>query len=609
MISTWTRKTTVLLVTIATAFAAAGCDNNGESASMASPSPSIATETTTASTPIPSASSPIEEINVRVDQLGYLPEGPKIVVVSSDESFGEMTLQIVDKNNNDKPVWEGTMPAATIDTYSGEWVSQADFGKLQAEGSYEAVAGGNHSDPFFIKLGVYDDLLYKVSRSYTTQRANQAIDDPVTGLKLLAGHKQDEQAKLFFEDKGQPSVLDVRGGWYDAGDFGKYMPTAAITVGQMLLAFEENPAPISVTRFLSEEEKAFWPTSSSAPDILTEIKYELDWMLRMQRGDGAVYHKVSGMAFPSFILPAEDIQDRYVYGMSSFGTAMFTAATAMGARVYEPYDKDYAAELLRRSKLAQTWLDRNPKAYFRNDEGQNSGSGPYDKSSDREERFWALAELYKTTGDSAYEEVIGKKYSDLAEKPPGIVGWGNAQLLGQWAVATAANSPSTVHDTAINAIVQAADGIVNRIGEDGYRNSLTTNDYNWGSNKNALAYGELLLLANKLKPSEAYVNGALDQLHYVLGRNAMGMSYVTGVGSRYPLKPHHRISMMSGVKVPGLLVGGPNKFGNDEALAQLVQQGVPPALSYIDDVSSYSSNEYAIDYNAPLFFVLTAFSH
>lgn len=591
----------ILAATMAFGAVTAGCSDNEKPAPTALPS---ATSEQTAE-PEPSDSPRIEGLRLHVDQVGYLPGAPKTLVVAADEPFPEMTVQVV-AQGGDGPVWEGMLPAATIDANSGDWVAQADFGALATDGAYEAVAGGNRSDPFLIGDGVFDDVWSKVARSYTAQRANFEQDDPFTGLKLLAGHKQDKEARLYFEDEGNPSVVDASGGWYDAGDYGKYVPTAAIAVGQLLAAYELD-RKTAAAPFLTERETAFWPAAPQAPHLLAEVKYELDWMLRMQRRDGAVYHKVSAMAFPAYILPAEDLQDRYVFGLSTFGTAMFAGAAAMGARIFEPYDAEYAEELLDRAKKAQAWLSANPDAYFRYDEGQDSGSGPYGKPTDREERLWALAELFKTTGDGTYDAVIQRDYADLLSKPPGIASWNNAQLLGQWALATAEKTPSAAREEAAEAIVQSADVIAGRIEEDGYRSSLAANDYTWGSNKNALAGAEILLLANRLKPSEAYANGALDQLHYALGRNAMGISYITGVGSRYPLKPHHRISLMSGVKVPGLMVGGPNKYGDDQAVANVIEQGAPPAKSYIDDVSSYASNEYAIDYNAPLLFVLTGF--
>ena len=599
-------RTTALVLALVAACSVVGCDGrNGSGTSVTS---SSAPSQIASPSPSPSASNAvtIEGLRVLVDQVGYLPDAPITVVVAADEPFGPSAVQVLDLRDKDKPVLEGKLSAATADANSGDWVTQANIGPLPAGGPYEVAVGDVRSDPFVVSDGAFADAWTKVARSYTSQRSNFAQDDPSTGLKLLAGHKQDAEARLYFEDKGQPSVIDASGGWYDAGDYGKYVPTAAIAAGQMLAAYELYPEQAGA-KFLTDREKAFWPASASAPDVLAEVKYELDWLQRMQRKDGAVYHKVSGMMFPSFILPAEDIQDRYVFGLSSFDTAMFAAVAAMGSRLYEPFDSEYAAELLRCAKLAQAWLDAHPDTYFRQDDGQDSGSGPYAKSSDREERFWALAELYKTTGEAAYDTVIRRGYADLVGNTPGIVGWGNAQLLGQWAVATAAKRQSAGRDEAARAIVAAADGITERIQSDGYRIALAANEYTWGSNKNALAYGELLMFANGLKPNEAYANGALDQLHAVLGRNAMGMSYVTGVGARYPLKLHHRISMMSGVKVPGLLAGGPNAYGDDAALKKAIEQGATPAKSYIDDVESYSSNEYAIDYNAPLFFLLTAF--
>jgi endoglucanase len=255
------------------------------------------------------------------------------------------------------------------------------------------------------------------------------------------------------------------------------------------------------------------------------------------------------------------------------------------------------------SRLMQR-TQQNPKALFRMDEGQNSGSGPYDKYSDREERFWALAELLKTTGELKYDAAIQKNYEDLQSSQPVFLSWGNGKLFGQWAVATAVTQPSAGKAAAIQAIIQGADEITEQVEMDGYRSALSIKEYTWASNKNALAKGEFLLLANELKANDDYIHGAADQVHYVLGRNAMGISYVTGAGERHTLHPHHRISASTGVLVPGLLVGGPNRYGDDPVLKTVVDQGVAPAKSYIDSLDSYASNEYAIDYNAPLFFSL-----
>ncbi len=601
----------ILSILMGTTAMLSGCTRSSESKPKAVSSvttPAIISSSPTTSASETASSIVIDselELRIHLNQVGYLPDGPKVFVIAADEPFPELKVSVADRHDNEKVVWKGVSPAARQDAASGDWVSQVDFGKLTTEGWYHINVAGNESLRFFINKEVYKELFINVARSYKLQRSGEAIDDPLIGLKLQPGHLQDKEATLFFKDeKGQQPTLDVHGGWYDAGDYGKYIPVAAVTVAQLMLAYEVRPAFFEGRRLLHDREKTHWKPAKAAPDVLSEVKFELDWMLRMQREDGAVYHKVSGGSFPGFILPAEDVQDRSIYGLSTYGTAMFTAATAMAARIYEPFDPVYAKKLLTSSKKAAKWLDANPDAFFRVDEGQNSGSGPYEKSSDREERFWAQAELLKTTGDRRYDATIQREFADLQSNESTFISWANAQLLGQWAVVTSSLTPSAGKEVATQAIIKAADGLVDRVGMDGYRSSLLSKEYSWASNKNALAQGELMLLANELQSNRSYVDGAADQLHYVLGRNAMGTSYVTGVGTKYPLHPHHRISAASGILVPGLLVGGPNQDLNDPVLEKMANQGLPPAKSFVDDLSSYASNEYAIDYNAPLFFTL-----
>lgn len=610
----WSLAMLAYTMLFGTTNALSGCTDNSGPIQTAKAAPTLLASipaSAAVTDPVTDSHSPAEaeveeekfDLRIHLNQVGYLPKGAKIAVVAADEAFPDIKVRVVADDLN--IAWEGKLPKAAQDTNSGDWVSQVDFGSLTTDGTYRLVAGGNESVPFTISKDVYKDLFIKVAHSYTLQRSGEAIDDPALGLKLSAGHLQDKTATVYFkDDKGEKPIIDVSGGWYDAGDYGKYIPPAAITVAQLLLAYELRPEFFRENPFLSDKEREVWKQAGEAPDVLTEVKFELDWMLRMQREDGAVYHKVGGGGFPGFISPAEDVQERTVYGMASYGTALFVATTAMGARIYKQFDPSYAALLLKHSKKAQTWLNAHPAPLYRYDEGQDAGSGPYDKRNDREERFWALAELLKTTGDRSYDKTIQREYADLQNGQSTLVSWVDGRLLGQWAIATATRTASRGKGSAVKAIVQGANLVIAQASTDGYRSALSTHDYAWSSNKFALAKGEILLLANELKPNSNYVSGAADQLHYVLGRNAMGLSYVTGVGTRYPLQPHHRISLSSGILVPGLLVGGPNREGDDPVLKKFVDQGISPAKSYIDDMFSYACNEYAIDYNAPLFFTL-----
>lgn len=156
-----------------------------------------------------------------------------------------------------------------------------------------------------------------------------------------------------------------------------------------------------------------------------------------------------------------------------------------------------------------------------------------------------------------------------------------------------------------NAVISAADQIVERTKRSGYRTSLTSNDYIWGSNSVAANYGMQLLIANELKNDARYRFTALENLHYLFGRNTVSLSFVTQTGENAFRRPHHRPSAADGIvePYPGLLAGGPNRGRQDSAMKKL-PPNLPPAKMYLDEQDSYASNETAINWNAPLVFLL-----
>lgn len=541
---------------------------------------------------------------VKVNQVGYLTDQPKLAIIEG-KFTGTETFALIDRSNK-SIVYTGKISASALDGSSGNHVSVADFSAFKTEGDYLlAVEGVGRSYPFAISDNPYSDTLITLIRSYTLQRSGIPIVDPVTGLKLDAGHLQDKEARIYFDDgiSRKGDVMDVSGGWYDAGDFGKYINPAAVTVAQLMLAYELYPGAFPAGQL--QPPQGAEAIAADSLDLLSEVRYELEWMLKMQRADGAVYHKVSGAQWPGFIKPSEDTQTRYVFGLSTYGTAQFAGAMAMAARVYQNIDADFAKQTLAAAELAQRYLNENPDAMFREDAGQDGGSGGYKKQGDSEERFWALAELFKTTGKSEYSDQLIERYTGQFAKAPAAVSWGNAGLLGAWAYYTASKGDADWKEQIRLAVTNRAEMLALRAEQDGYRNALTAGEYQWASAKSGAAYGCFLLLANEMKPNEAYITAAYEQLHNVLGRSATGYSYVTGIGTKYPLYPHHRTANATGVYIPGLVVGGPNQYGGDPDL-DAVKSKLTPAKAYLDVLGSYSSNEYAIDYNAPVV-MLTAY--
>ena len=544
---------------------------------------------------------------VLVNQVGYRPEDEKRAVVRVDaESF---TVRDVGSGTE---VTSGDLSEPVTDGASGDTVRHATFGDLSEPGEYVVSAGGVESAPFAVADGVWGRTLAEVGRRFTLRRANTPIDDPVTGLSLDPGHPQDREAELYFSDEfhDEGDTLGVHGGWYDAGDYGKYVPPAAVTVGQLLLAYERYPDTFEVGQFAMPGNVSGTEREAGLPDLLAEVKFELEWFERMQRPDGALYHKVAGAQWPGMnVRPAEDTQPRYVFGLSTYGTAMAVGAFAMGARIYRSFDAGFADRLLENAVTGYEYLRDNPDPVFRSDAGQNDGSGAYRQDTDRTERFWAAAELLKTTGESRYAEYIDAELGDQVRSRARHAGWGDANLFGKWAYYTADAGNEDHRETIAGELTTAADDLVAHVGDQGYNVSLGLNDYFWGSNALALGNGSLLLLADAVESNPDYRAAARDQIHYVLGRTPTDRSYVTGSGERAPQNPHSRLVASTDINVPGNVVGGANHDGGDPELdAYLASQDPAPAKSYLDVQPSYASNEPALDYAAPLVPLLAAFT-
>jgi len=546
------------------------------------------------------------DASLHVDQVGYLTNHKKVAMVSA---AGENSFRLVDAKTK-RTVYEGKLSAAKYDANSGENICQADFSDFNQPGEYCLVVGNRESYDFAIGHNVYALPLTQNLRSFTLSRSNTPMKDSITGLEIKQGHPQTAHAEVYFSDalNNKGDRLDVSGGWYDAGDYGKYITTAAISEAELLLAYEAHPDHFA-------EGQLFFPQGVTGkkgmPDILSEVKWEIDWMRKMQRADGSTFHKVAGANWPGFdVTPDSDTQPFYIYSTSSSSTAMYGAGLAIAARVYAPYDKNYASALLSDAKRVWQFLSRTPAPFYRVDQGQESGSGPYNKSSDAEERAWLAAELFKTTGDKVYEDYLKTAQANLITQKPRFFTWDNTLALAQYAYSTAKNADPNLQSATKRAFLSYADDILQKIRNDGFNCSLAKEEYTWASTKNALTMGDVLLMANELSPKKDYVEGALDQLHYLFGRNALNRSFMTGVGDNPPEHPHNRIHESTGAYVPGLVVGGPNFVsGGDPDQTEYLKNGnIPPAKAYLDVLSSWSTNEYAIDYTAAAAYALAWFA-
>lgn len=546
------------------------------------------------------------DAGMHVDQVGYLTNADKKAMVtdSADTSF-----TIVDAATQ-QTVFEGKLSAAKYDALSDEKLRQADFTSLKKAGTYKLKVGNRESYDFVIGDNVYAVPAAEAWRSYTLSRSNTPIHDDISGLEIKGGHPQDKEAEVYFSDalNKKGDKLDMTGGWYDAGDYGKYSTTAAISSAQLLMAYEAHPDHFQKGQLLFP---AGVKQEKNLPDALSEIKFELDWMRKMQRRDGSLFHKVSGMKWPGFeVSPDTDTQKRYIFSTATSSSAMCGASFAIGARIYAPFDRGYADTLLKDAVRVWNYLEKTPEPVYRVDEGQESGSGPYNKNTDLEERIWLAAELFRTTGDKKYESYLQQQGQKRLLEKPGFFTWDNTLALGQFAYLQTKNADAGLQAGVRKAFLGYADDICRKIASDGFACALAPEEYTWASTKNALTQGDILLMAYQVQPKQEYLDGALDQLHYLFGRNSLDKSFMTGMGDNPPEHPHNRIHESTGAYVPGLVVGGPNHVsgGDPDQTKYLAENKVPVAKSYLDVLTSWSTNEYAIDYTATAAYALAWFA-
>jgi endoglucanase len=334
----------------------------------------------------------------------------------------------------------------------------------------------------------------------------------------------------------------------------------------------------------------------------------------MQDTDGGVFHKQTSTHFCAFIMPEADKLPSAVIGTgqepfkSSCATADTAAVAAIAARLFKPYDPSYSAHILAAAENAWTWVEKNPGVTFHNPKGVTTGD--YGDPDCSDEHLWAAAELWRTTHKPVYEQYFLAHYRDFLQylRPVGPQSWGQVSPLALWTYVLGNGSDREAAGAIRKASIAAADQIVARTATTGYRVSLTTRDYIWGSNGVAANYSMQLLIANQLQPNPLYFQTAVDNLHYILGRNTFSLSWVTHVGQHAFQHPHHRPSGADGLDQPwpGLMSGGPNPGRQDSAMKRFVSADTKPARAYIDMTPAYACNEIAINWNAPLVFALAA---
>ncbi len=523
--------------------------------------------------------------DIAVNQIGYLPGAYKSATLRGSALNGSVALI---NEETGEAVFEKMIGSSIEDPDTGDIEAIFNFSDIKDEGMYHVEAGGEVSPSFKISSDVYDEAFKASIKMLYYQRCGSELTKDLAGdFSHPVCHTQNS---VLYEDASKE--LDVTGGWHDAGDYGRYSVAGAKAVADLLLAYENYPD-------VFDDNVGIPESGNGIPDILDEAKYELDWLLKMQREDGGVYHKVTCRNFPAEIMPQYETEELVIMPVTTTATADLAGVMSIASRIYSDIDKEYADKCLEAAKKAVNYMDNTEIDTVGYKNPSDIWTGEYEDICDIDERFWAYAELYKTTGDKNYEESLKAVLPDNGYS----LGWQGVAGYGGYAYLSAEGQDAQTLEFVKEEASKYAKDVISNSAKYSYGSSIV-GAYPWGSNLTIANNGEYLFMMNGLI-DKVNKNVADMQLNYLFGNNSTGYSFLTGFGTTYSDHPHHRPSQAMGVTVPGMLVGGPNSGLND-AYVQNVLRGAPSAKCYADNSQSYSTNEITIYWNSPLIYLLAA---
>ena len=572
---------------------------------------------------------------VRLNQLGLLPNGPKRAMLA-DGSNAPLQWRLLDAKGQVQA--SGRTQVFGDDPESHEHVHRIDFSEFRGPGSgYRLVVGAQSSRPFAIVSGPYAELSSDALHYFYHSRAGTPIDARFVGAQWArpAGHSPERATCISGTDKhgnawpGCAYTLDVTGGWYDAGDQGKYVVNGGIALWTLQDLYERGRA-LNRGEIFADRTQRIPEAGNRISDLLDEARWEMEFLLKMQvakgthlplpvgirrntpglrfsevDASGMAHHKVADEHWtPLPTRPDRDAEPRFLFPPSTAATLNLAATAAQCARIWRGIDDAFSARCLSAAERAWAAAKRNPEVYAID---AFDGSGGYGDSDLSDEFYWAAAELLATTGKREYRDAVSASpffRNPVPEQPD----WASVAPLGTITLALSGDAlPRAVQQQLRGAIVRASDGFLADEQGTGYQVPLAGN-YTWGSNSILLNRAMLMGLAYDFTGKRRYRGGVIDVMDYLLGRNPLDRSFVTGYGARPMEHPHHRFWAHSLDSTyppppPGVLSGGPNNIAMADDVARAMRGTCAPQTCWADDVRGYALNEIAINWNAPLVWV------
>ena len=539
------------------------------------------------------------DVAIRLNQVGYFPNEEKVVVIEGINPAGKIQV----KNLQGKTVLKPRNIRQAQSPWGDKTRYVVDISDLKKEGDYEVCVDGAKA-PLRIARHALHDISVASLKLFYLIRSGVPIEAQYAGpYARPLGHADTQvlvHPSAVSESRPEGTVISSPLGWYDAGDYNKYVVNSAFSIGLMLGVYEENKAYFDRLQTNIPESK------NQTADFLDEMMFNMLWLLTMQDpADGGVYHKLTTPYFEGFVMPKDCHQPRYVVAKSVTATLDFAAVMAQMARLMKGNADypDFSAKAAEAAERAYLWALVHPDAFYRQGDMNKQfqpavNTGEYGDGNATDERFWAATELYKLTGKTVYkQDALRLMPSDFL-----VPSWGNVSGLGMLSWLSAGDAAQA--DKVCQALQACCDAYVKDTDQSCFQAPYGNHahDFGWGHlSERCCGMGIALLFADQYVAKGNYRRYALENIDCLLGRNALGYCYVTGFGQKSPMHPHHRPSAADGIDAPfpGMLVGGPNPGQQDKG-SNLVYPSSLPDESYVDHADSYASNEIAINWNAAL---------
>jgi endoglucanase len=547
---------------------------------------------------------------IGINQLGYLPSGPKSATLTTP-TLEPMGFAVVDEHG--EPAYAGHSRPWPVrpEPTSGLDVHTLDFSNLTTVGRFRIVVGDAASLPFSIGDNLYAGLAADALGFFYRQRSGCPIEESrAPGYGRPAGHLgippntgdtavpawTGPDAERLYPGWTEAGRFDVSGGWYDAGDHGKYVTSGALPAWQLLAAVD----------LLRAHPRTAPPGLEAA--LVEEVRWQLDWLLRMQVPPdhayaGLAFHRVHGTEWaPPAMWPHLDPAPRVLHRPSTGAGLHLAAVAARAARIFATEDSRYAARMRAAAEAAYAAAERHPDLIAPDDHGA-FGGGPYGDEDLSDDFLWAAVELWLTTGNPAYRAAVDASLRRDGEPFP-LDGFDFDRVAG----------PAHLSLPSTDLVTGAARRVLALQRHQPWGQPYAPDaPWAWGSNGRILNNLMLLGSAYAMSGDPDLLAATRTGVDYLLGRNALGQSYVTGYGTDF--SRHQRIRHFAHDVDPafpppptGALAGGPTNqaypdFPDDPRLP-----GLPPQQAYLDVPTSETTNDVCVRWNAPLVWVSTFLS-